>query len=132
AGTAASEICDGKDNDCDGRIDEDVTRGCSTPCGSGNMTCKDGKWADCDAPQPEPETCDGKDNDCDGLVDDAVSLCGSDEVCTSGQCQPFGDNGDGNKAGCVCDSGSADPTTVAPFALAGLLLFRRRRRPSRS
>ena len=76
----ASEISDGKDNDCDGSIDEDLNRPCSTACGSGQEVCYDGEWVDCDAPQPEPEVCDGLDNDCDGIVDNGnfIQYTGTD------------------------------------------------------
>lgn len=129
AGTASAEICDGQDNDCDGQVDEDLSRGCSSACGAGTETCKAGAWVGCDAPQPQAETCDGEDNDCDGQVDEADNMCASDEVCTDGTCQPpNGDTGTGYKAGCECNTGSTDPSAFAPFALVGLLLLRRRRR----
>jgi uncharacterized protein (TIGR03382 family) len=129
AGSASAEICDGLDNDCDGQIDEDLTRSCDSACGAGTETCSAGAWVGCDAPQPQPETCDGDDNDCDGQVDEADNLCGADEVCTAGECLPPGfDSGDGYKAGCACDSGSPGVGAFAPFAMLGLLLMRRRRR----
>ena len=130
AGSVSAETCDGMDNDCDGQVDEDLTRACSSACGSGTETCSAGGWAGCDAPQPTTETCDGDDNDCDGQVDETDGLCAADEVCVAGECQPPGldDDDTGYKAGCACDTGSTDPSTLAPFALLGVLLLRRRRR----
>jgi hypothetical protein len=81
------EICDGKDNDCDGNIDNGVPAG--APCmptydtvaypgqrdkgacapgiyqcnGMGGLICVGGVG-------PSPEVCDGIDNDCDGSVDE--------------------------------------------------------------
>ena len=36
------EICDGKDNDCDGDVDENLTTPCQTDCGMGTRTCTNG------------------------------------------------------------------------------------------
>lgn len=95
----APEICDGKDNDCDGVADNGFTLDYDTAnCGACGVSCsrpnasqycvggqcgwygckpgfenKNGNWDDgCEAAAcvPEPELCDGKDNDCDGQVDE--------------------------------------------------------------
>ncbi len=83
--TPSTEICDNKDNDCDGKIDEDLSRDCKTACGSGKETCRAGKWEGCTAPKPQTEICDGKDNDCNGQIDEGCQ-------CQSGTSRPCGKN----------------------------------------
>jgi hypothetical protein len=95
-----TEICDGKDNDCDGQADEDFDfaadprwcGGCGKICALGNAisgctastcvvrSCRTG-FVDLDGLAANgceyactidgPEVCDGKDNDCDGRTDNA-------------------------------------------------------------
>ncbi len=80
------EICDGKDNDCDGTTDEGLYP-CENECGTGRATCIDGILEDCDAPEPAEEICDELDNNCDGLTDEGqlndCGYCGltPEEVC---------------------------------------------------
>lgn len=63
--TPTTEICDGKDNDCDGQNDEDGV--CDPVCA------------------PAEEICDGKDNDCDGEIDEG---CEPEPECGDGFCAP--------------------------------------------
>lgn len=68
----ATEVCNGKDDNCDGRVDENLGQ---TTCGTGAcqrtvQNCVGGQTQTCTAGTPTTETCDGKDNDCDGQNDE--------------------------------------------------------------
>ena len=68
----AVEICNGKDDNCDGKVDEGFDAD-----GDGVPTCAVlGKAADCDDKDPAvhpgaAEICNGKDDNCDGKIDES-------------------------------------------------------------
>ncbi len=72
-GNPSPEVCDGRDNDCNGTPDDNLVRTCQTACGSGIETCQAGQWVNCTARQPSKEQCNGQDDDCDGKVDEDLS-----------------------------------------------------------
>lgn len=84
---AVAETCNGFDDDCDGQVDEDLSRACYTGpagtadvglCRAGTQVCgklDDGSfgYGACLGQQlPVTELCDGADNDCNGVIDDAI------------------------------------------------------------
>jgi hypothetical protein len=78
---AQEEFCDGLDNDCDAKIDEELP---TLACGKGNcfhtvLSCIGGVEFTCNPfTGALPEVCDGADNDCDGDTDEELgtSSCG--------------------------------------------------------
>jgi len=125
---AGVEICDGKDNNCDGATDENLTRPCQNACGAGIETCTGGTWSGCTAPQAGQEICDGLDNDCDGTIDGENAICENGGVCVNGACLQAAAGGG---EGCDCRLGAdraASPLPLLGLGLLGLFFLARRRR----
>lgn len=94
------EVCDGKDNNCNDLIDEDITVACGGDCDQGFQYCVDGALSECfGSATVSEEICgDGVDNDCDGFVDNAgISFPCGNAFCEFGEVQACGSD---SGAGC--------------------------------
>jgi hypothetical protein len=113
---ASDAVCDGEDEDCDGRTDEEY-ESLATHCGvglcsaSGATACVSGMVVDSCAPHPpapNDSSCDDRDDDCDGRIDEGYT--GIDTICGIGACRTNGRT--------VCVQGTvADSCVPAPAGL---------------
>jgi len=129
----ACEICDGKDNDCDGQTDEgEGLAGCTTYYRDtdgdtygdaslpGKCLCSAGAspWTDytatvqndCDDSDDDIhpgacEVCDGEDNDCDGQTDEGEGLAGCTTYYRDADHDTYGDLSLPGK--CLCSAGAS-------------------------
>jgi hypothetical protein len=73
-----AEICNGKDDDCDGSVDDvAIASGCDTQllgaCAEGSLVCRAGVEFCEPARESQTESCNGADDDCDGTTDEVVA-----------------------------------------------------------
>jgi len=93
------EICDGIDNDCDEKVDEDIPPTvCEDDCGVGELICTNAALL-CVGKTPRDELCNSLDDDCDGDTDEDIEIlpceaeCGIGELlCIDGKMQCIGSN----------------------------------------
>ncbi len=116
--------CDGVDDDCDGRVDEDYI-GAPTLCGTGacmaegEMLCVQGSAVDtCNVAggSTSDRTCDGVDDDCDGLTDEDYAA--EPTSCGVGQCAATGTTA--CQAGEIIDSCNPGPSSGNDTTCDGL------------
>ena len=106
-------VCDGRDNNCDGSIDEafgtlgDPCDGDDDDlCEDGVLICSpDGSGTICNEVRNNVEICDNEDNDCDGEIDEDFDFINDIENCGGCRiaCNAFGANGSCNDGICSVD-----------------------------
>lgn len=103
----ASELCDGRDNDCDGQADEGAAC-CVDVDEDGYNNCPpsldgdDGEETDCDNNDPDifpdqEEVCDGVDNNCNNQIDEEDVCCTDSDQDGYDNCE-IGELGDDGQA----------------------------------
>ena len=112
------EACDDKDNNCDGKVDEGLTRSCGPEakgeCKPGTETCAAGTWSTCTgATEPKAEVCDEQslDENCDGTHNEGCTcIDGSTQPCgkNTGLCRAGAQTCEGGKWSTTC-KGAVDP-----------------------
>ena len=143
----APELCDGRDNDCDGVVPEDEEDAdgdglpaCADPCPDDPEPDTDGDGV-CDGTDPCPED-NPDDSDGDGVCDsDDVCPDGDDGVDTDGDGTPDDcddeapagdddddDDGGGQRSDCTCSTASPAGPSLLLLAVIGAAGALRRRR----
>jgi len=111
-GTCFAETCNGKDDDCNGGIDETFpmakmlcTSSALGECAPGRFSCIDAGTVCVSEVKPIAELCNGKDDDCDGMTDETFTLATDDLNC--GVC------GNACAPGTSCQLGACRETNCA-------------------
>ena len=119
-GPSGNETCDNRDEDCDGRTDENVTQQCYPgpggtqnvgTCRGGTQTCNAGNFGACQgAVTPIAEFCSGQDNNCNGQIDDVYAEFDARDFAADQQCFDFalGDINRNGRADVVCSLNAND------------------------
>jgi hypothetical protein len=111
----ATEICNLKDDNCDGQIDERVRPICGVGwCARYSRSCDP---ADCVPGPPAPETCNSFDDDCDGELDNGA--CPAGMVCSGTQCVATGGTGLGGTGGAAGSASGRGGTASVSTGGAG-------------
>jgi MYXO-CTERM domain-containing protein len=84
-----TETCNDLDDNCDGAVDEGLSKSCHITntegtC-TGTETCSAGVWVGCTAQTPVVEICNNLDDDCDTVVDEGLT-----DSCYSGPASTLG------------------------------------------
>jgi hypothetical protein len=84
------EVCNGKDDNCNGLVDENVVQGCASECGPGESVCLGGSFGPCQPLNSCATSCGNK--SCDGSSGETCQNCPQDcgacpVVCGDGVCQ---------------------------------------------
>ena len=131
--TPKAEMCNGDDDNCDGKVDEGYVWKAPTDgsevavggkcglgvCAGGLVKCETLSSAICDtekAAKADKDTCNGQDDDCDGEVDE--QSCDDGTACTTDKCTPAsGDCSHDPAADCddknTCTTDACDPKSGA-------------------
>jgi hypothetical protein len=111
-GSPSTEICDGKDNDCDGATDEAPLPVVGSECAPAFGLCAPGLWEcvagvlDCGMPATgTAEECNGADDDCDGLIDEG-SFPEEGLSCVDPGFESVGDTGECEYGTTICLAGA--------------------------
>jgi len=106
-----AEICNNKDDNCDGQVDERVRPQCGVGwCARYSPTCN---AADCRPGPPAVEKCNSFDDDCDGENDNGACPAGmvcSGDTCVSGGGGPIVSGAAGSSTGGGAISGAGATT----------------------